>query len=256
VSFLLFALLSYTDLTVKYPTFRLLNKQGRVALSSQPLNLKPAVTYRLFAVANLKGWFAAATYDDNNVSCTFSPRFPFHSNLKQSNPALIFSPLQDLNSSFKTTSQNNNNNNNNSTFTPKRKLALGSESPNIVTFACSDTRLIVGFERGQLTVYDTSLLFSHGSDNASIAPMHVLLDVHAGPIRHILPNPGTEFPDAVVVVRENAQVQLLNIRLESQGGWIGAGDSTPVAGIVTSPRLKPPPNFFFTQPLGHLKANT
>lgn len=47
-----------TDHIPQYPTFRLVNKKTRIYLS-EPFILDRLITYRPFAVANTKGWFAA-----------------------------------------------------------------------------------------------------------------------------------------------------------------------------------------------------
>lgn len=48
--------------TFQYPTFRLLNKQARSTLS-KPYEPSTNTHYRLLAVANTRGWFAAARYN-------------------------------------------------------------------------------------------------------------------------------------------------------------------------------------------------
>lgn len=165
-------------------------------MSVNPLNAHQTAHYRLFATSNSKGWFAAIT-----------------------SSSLICSPLSELRLAFKST---------NTPFSPKRILPLSpGPSPTIIAFASADNKLIVAFDAGQLAVYDTGLLFTPGSD--VIQPLHVL-DTQAGPFRQIAPNPGTEI-DAIVVVRGDGCVQLLDSNLQSQGGWVGSdAESTPVAG--------------------------
>ncbi|KAF8072173.1 hypothetical protein FPV67DRAFT_924861 [Lyophyllum atratum] len=198
-----------------YPTFRLLNKQERVKLSTKRFDADPSTFYNHLAVANSKGWFAAITVQDDGSY------------------ALICSPLADLRTSFKNAKDSEG------TYTPKRKVALQSQKPSILAFATNDTRLFMSFEHGGLLVYDTAALFTEGSD--AIAPLH-MLPPDTGPIRHIVPNPGTEpnLVDLVAVVHSNRTVVLYNSSLETQGGWI-AGDMdvnyTPAA-VAWSPKGK------------------
>jgi nucleoporin NUP159 len=196
------------DLTLKerqfegfnYPTFRLINKQDRVSLSPTPIPQNSTVYYRLFAIANSKAWFAAVTPS-----------------------SLLFSPLHDLRLAFRST---------NSPFTPKRTLTLSPGlSPTVIAFASADSKLVVAFDAGQLAIYDTSSLLTPGDEN--VQPLH-FLETHAGPLRQIAPNPGTEL-DFLAVVRGDGSVQLLNTNLESKGGWIGSDmESTPLAGTYFS----------------------
>jgi nucleoporin NUP159 len=155
------------------------------------------------AVSNLKGWFCAVT-----------------------SSSIVFSPLNDLRLAF---------NSPNTLFSPKRSLSLATgASPTFVAYASADTKLVVAFDAGQLAVYDTSALFTPGSE--IIHPLHSS-DTHAGPFRQIAPNPGSEpgIIDTLAVVRGDGCVQLFNTNLESQGGWAGSDiDSTPVAGSSLS----------------------
>jgi hypothetical protein len=212
-------------IVVQYPTFRLLNKQTRVSLSSQPLSPNPNHFYRLFATANTKGWFAAVT-----------------------SSGLICSPLPDLSLAFKS---------NSTPFTPKRTIPLfPGATPTIIAFASAETRLVVAFDGGQLAVYDSSALFTPGSE--TIQPLHVL-ETHTGTFRQIAPNPGNDpaLVDTLAVVRGDGCVQLLNTRLESQGGWTGSDmESTPVAGTYSSNHLAIQPLSFLSQSPGLPKANT
>ncbi|RDB29456.1 hypothetical protein Hypma_014815 [Hypsizygus marmoreus] len=195
-----------------WPTYRLLNKQGRVNLSAGPLNPTPTTPYRLFAAANTKGWFAAAATRDG---ASFS---------------LIFSPLSSLRTAFKTTP---------APLPPKRTIPLESQKPNILALACNDTYLLVALEAGQLLVYDTGALFTPGPDTDNITPVHMLAGGGAL-IRQVVPNPGAEvgLRDLVAVVREDGTVALYNMKLELQGGWAASDQaSTPVA-VSWSPKGK------------------
>lgn len=100
---------------------------------------------------------------------------------------------------------------------------------NIVRFACSDSRLLVSQDNGSILVYDTSQLFTEGTNE-----VHPSTSTHiqAGYIQQIVPNPGTEpgLNDLVAIV-SNGKVQLLNLDLEPQGGWVGNDlMSQPIAG--------------------------
>lgn len=103
-------------------------------------------------------------------------------------------------------------------------------------------------------MYDTATLFSPGSEN--VTPLNAV-DAQSGPIVQILPNPGTEagLIEMVAVVRGNGSVQLVNMQLESQGGWVGSdAESAPVAGVWISPFLFAATHSFF-QWHGHRKGN-
>jgi len=134
---------------------------------------------------------------------------------------------------------------------------LETGKPNILALACNDTRLFVGFEQGQLLVYDTASLFSPGSD--SVTPIHIQQG-QAG-VRQISPNPGTEqnLSNIVAVVRSNASVTLYNMKLESQGGWVAEDAvSVPVAGtcLAYSVLARKKTNAISFQLRGLPKANT
>ncbi|KIL59565.1 hypothetical protein M378DRAFT_169073 [Amanita muscaria Koide BX008] len=187
-----------------YPSFHLLNKQARVFLSEpQPVN--PVYTYRLLAIANIKGWFAAVRKDSNGMS-------------------IIFSTLHELRSSLKSAKENDVN-----LLVPQRTVRLPAEDVNIITFGMHDARLLVGFIGGQLLVYDTVHLFSAGTNE--VAPLN-MSKTSSAPFLQILPNPGTEADLArlIAVARGDGVVQVLDMnKLEVQCGWIGEGDNAPVA---------------------------
>lgn len=199
----------------------MVNKQARVSLS-QPLSFHSAITHRLFATANSRGWFAAVTNNGGSgAPCTNSLRI-----FTQYCLGLILSPLDDLRAAFKAAKDGNND-----IFPPKRILSLPQGKPTIITFACNDTRLLVALEEGHVLAYDTAQLFSPGSEE--IQPGHVFQSQSGAPL-HMSPNPGTEqnLVDHVAVLRGDGAVQLLNMQMQSQGGWAGSDpDSTPVAGL-------------------------
>ena len=186
---------------MQFPSIRLLNKQARVTLSLDGFGVNPSTFYRLFAVSNIKGWFSAVT----------------------SSSILSFSPLHDLRLAFNSPT---------TPFSPKRSLSL-SATPTFIAYASADTKLVVAFDAGQLAVYDTSALFTPGSE--LIQPLH-FFESHSGPFRQIAPNPGTEpgIVDTLAVVRADGCVQLFNTNLQPQGGWAPSDfDSTPVAGTCS-----------------------
>lgn len=91
-----------------------------------------------------------------------------------------------------------------------------------------DTRFVVGLTQGPVLVYDTSRLFTPGSDE--IAPLYSFPSTTSSAPRLIFPNPG-DIPDLVAILRDadgNSSSQLVEIldvqKMESVGGWRG-GDS-------------------------------
>ncbi|KAF7773390.1 hypothetical protein Agabi119p4_5557 [Agaricus bisporus var. burnettii] len=195
-----------------YPNFRLINKSTRVYLS-EPFTLDSLTTYRPFAVANTKGWFAAVRKIGDAQD-------------------IIFSPLKDLRESIQKANEDEK-----GFFFPQRDLNLDVGLPTIVVFAQNDTRLLVGSDNGSIHVYDTAMLFSSGE--GFVAPLHTY-NAQYGALRQIAPNPGTE-PDLVdkfAVVRSDGVVQLMNTNLESLGGWSSANsDGNPIA-VSWSPKGK------------------
>ncbi|KAF9000641.1 hypothetical protein BDQ17DRAFT_1426983 [Cyathus striatus] len=188
-----------------YPTFRLLNKQARTTLSD-PINTHPSNYYRLFTVANSRGWFAAATFLGSSYE-------------------IILSTLEDLRATIKVAKAGNDDR-----FKPKRSLSLSDGKPNIIVFASNDTHLVIGLEDGSILVYDTAQLFTIGTED--ISPVHVSLS-SSGDLRQVVPNPGIDpsLADLVAIVRDDGTVQLVNTQLENQGGWTSGGNGSlkPVA---------------------------
>lgn len=131
---------------------------------------------------------------------------------------LIFSTLDELRSTCKTAKEGGEN-----LLHPKRTLPILQGRPNIVVFACRDTHLVVGLETGSVLVYDANALLCPGS--GIVAPL-VISQLQSGPLRQILPNPGTESNLVdIVAVLGDGMVQLLNMGLQLQGGWVADGSS-------------------------------
>ena len=128
---------------------------------------------------------------------------------------LIFSTLDELRSTAKEGGEN--------LLHPKRILPILQGRPNIVVLACRDTHLVVGLETGSVLVYDANALLCPGS--GVVAPL-VISQLQSGPLRQILPNPGTESNLVdIVAVLGDGMVQLLNMGLQLQGGWVPDGSS-------------------------------
>ncbi|KAJ3867398.1 hypothetical protein EV359DRAFT_78647 [Lentinula novae-zelandiae] len=198
---------------IKYPTFRQLNKKSRILLSPQYLNTDQNFVYRNLVVSHKKGWIAAIQH---NVG-TFGA---------------ILSPLTDLRKSMREAGSGI------SPFVSQRTLSFSTSEPNLLAFACNDSRLIVGFKSGQIIAYDTSSILTPGSNE--ISPLHILQSSQQ-PILDITSNPNDEDPNLsnlLATIRADGTVQVLNANLESQGGWVaGNADSTPVA-VAWSPKGK------------------
>lgn len=83
--------------------------------------------------------------------------------------------------------------------------------------------MVVGLTQGPVLIYDTTRLFTPGSDE--INPLHSFPSTTSSAPRQILPNPG-DMPNLVAVLRDStgeASSQLVEIidaqKLESIGGW-------------------------------------
>ncbi|EDR08724.1 uncharacterized protein LACBIDRAFT_294237 [Laccaria bicolor S238N-H82] len=71
-----------------------------------------------------------------------------------------------------------------------------------------------------------------------VAPL-VISQLQSGPLRQILPNPGTESNLVdIVAVLGDGMVQLLNMGLQLQGGWVADGSSPNPMAISWSPKGK------------------
>lgn len=135
-------------------------------------------------------------------------------------PAIVLSPLDELRQAAKQ----------GGIFIPRRRVPLASQKPNIICFAVHETRLLVGLEKGQILIYDTSALFSSGTND--VTPLHVYQSQSSSPLRQISPNPGVEesLEEIIAVVHGDGVVHLLNGQLQSTDGWTGVDDTTPVGG--------------------------
>ncbi|KAF5326909.1 hypothetical protein D9619_004355 [Psilocybe cf. subviscida] len=193
-----------------YPKFSLLNKHSRVYVS-QPLQLESGVPYQLLDTANSKGWFVAVKQTDSGSE-------------------LVFSTLEDLRSAI-----NQAKGDSDVLLNPKRTVPIPSRA-NIVKFACSDTRLLVGQDNGSILLFDTAQLFTEGGPD-----VHPLTSTHFQRtyLRYIVPNPGTEpgLSDLVAIVA-NGKVQLVNGELEPQGGWAATDDASQPISVDWSPKGK------------------
>lgn len=86
----------------------------------------------------------------------------------------------------------------------------------------------MGLEQGAVAIYDTTALFTPGSGD--VQPLRIT-QLQSGPLRQIVPNPGTEQSGLVAVVGDGKAV-LLDMQLEPQGGWTASDSlSQPVAGL-------------------------
>lgn len=143
---------------------------------------------------------------------------------------LIFSPLDELRAASEAAKPDDE-----TLFNPKRTVTIPTRA-NIVAFACGETKLLVGLDDGSVVVYDTSSLFTPGTND--IQPL-ARNQIQSSPLRQILPNPGTEpnLSDLVAVVGDG-KVELLNMQLESQGGWVASDLMTqPIAGKLIYGRI-------------------
>jgi nucleoporin NUP159 len=199
----------------QYPTFRLLNKTTRVYLS-EPFKLDNLITYRPFAVANTKGWFAAVRKIGDAQGEKYTPEE--HQSLTVFNVDIIFSTLEELRTAVKNASEDDK-----GFFFPQRDLSLDLGLPTMLAFGHNDARLVVGVDNGSIYVYNTANLFSPGSD--FVKPLRTF-DPQVAALRQIAANPSTEpdFIDTIAVVRSDGSVQLMNTMLEPLGGW-SSGDS-------------------------------
>ncbi|KAI6000392.1 hypothetical protein F5J12DRAFT_845835, partial [Pisolithus orientalis] len=156
---------------------RLLNKRTRVRLSPDPIDLSAAPgKVSLFAVANARGWFVAATRDASGQS------------------ALILSPLSSLHSAFASDTAEDE-----KPFQPQRRIPLYGLMPIIVTFAFNESKLLVGQSDNSIAVYETDHLFSSG--DGQLAPVHTFPAPSSVTLLSIHPNPDG-LPELVAVLRD------------------------------------------------------
>lgn len=140
-------------------------------------------------------------------------------------PELIFSPLEELRLASEAAKTDDE-----TLFNPKRTVSIPTRA-NIVAFACGDTKLLVGLTDGSVVVYDTSSLFTAGTNDVQPLGRN---QIQTSSLRQVLPNPGKEpgLNDLVAVVGDG-KVELFNMQLESQGGWVASDLMTqPIAGKI------------------------
>ena len=103
-------------------------------------------------------------------------------------------------------------------FTPQRILKVMG-IPTIITFTVDHTRMLLSFTDGRIVVYDTSTLFTAGSDD--IPPLHTWSPSPFAPQR-ILPNPG-DMPHLIAILLgpdAPQPVVVLDVqKYESFAGW-------------------------------------
>lgn len=128
---------------------------------------------------------------------------------------IALSPLADLRSKLVSSTPEDGE----ISYAPQRTLAVNSGIPTQLAFALNDERLVIGLHHGPVLVYDTSVLFSPGSD--FVAPIQSFAPPSSAQIRQLLPNPG-DLPELVAIRREtNVQtVEVIDVRqLQTVGGW-------------------------------------
>lgn len=135
-------------------------------------------------------------------------------------------------------------------FKPQRRVPISGALPHILTFACNDTRVLLGFVDGSVHVYASDHLLSSGE--GPVQPIHVFATSSSAALLSIQPNPG-DIPELIAVLRDctnspgSLAVELLDVQnLISSGGWM-AGKSpstTPTSsecGILSALiHTKPP----------------
>ena len=91
--------------------------------------------------------------------------------------------------------------------------------PTILTFTVDHTRMLLSFTDGRIVVYDTSTLFTAGSDD--IPPLHTWPPSPFAPQR-ILPNPG-DMPHLIAILLGPDAPQPVVVldaqKYESFAGW-------------------------------------
>lgn len=149
--------------------------------------------------------------------------------------ALILSPLADLRSALAAASAEDE-----QSYRPHRRVPIDGATPHILTFACNDTRLLLGLVAGSIHVYASDQLLSSGE--GPVQPIHVLTTSSSAPLLSIQPNPG-DIPELVAVLRDctnspgSLAVELFDVQKHtSSGGWM-AGKSpgtTPTSSAYGS----------------------
>lgn len=113
-------------------------------------------------------------------------------------------------------------------FTPKATVPL-PQTPNIITFAAQESKLLVGTIQGQILVYDTQQLASNPS------PLHSFASPTGNAPRQILSNP-EGVPELAAVLWEfngaagSPAIQFLDVvKMQTVGGFTtgGSPETTP-----------------------------
>ena len=138
-------------------------------------------------------------------------------------PALILSPLADLRSALAAASAEDQ-----QSYRPQRRVPINGAPPHILTFACNDTRVLLGFVDGSIHVYASDQLLFSGE--GPVQPIHVFATSSSVILLSIQPNPG-DIPELVAVLRDctnspgSLAVELFDVQKHtSSGGWM-AGKS-------------------------------
>ncbi|KAM5544595.1 hypothetical protein V8D89_001493 [Ganoderma adspersum] len=190
-------------------SLRLLNRRSRLRLSPEPVPLDDLPpTARLFAVANSKRWFAAAVRTSD------------------ASYALSLSPLTDLRAAFTSTSSDGP-----LTLNPSTTISLQARTPHIVIITRDDSRILVAFTDGSISVFDWS----------TPAPLFTFPSSGPKSIRDIFPSTGD--PHIVAVLREpgaHPSVELLDAHNTiSIGAWNNGGSpGTTAVSVSWSPKGK------------------
>ncbi|KAA1467361.1 hypothetical protein DENSPDRAFT_238123 [Dentipellis sp. KUC8613] len=209
------------DSTPDFLSIKLVNKRARVKLSPRPVDLAPIPSKaQLFTIANGKGWFAAVVHNLDGSS------------------SVVCSPLADLRSQLSSLEGESA-----EAFRPQRTLPLPGVVPNHVTFACNESRLLVGLVSGPILVFDAAALCTAGE--SGVSPLHTFPSTTSTGARHICPNPG-DIPELVAVLREadgqpdSQLVEVLNVMtMQSVAGWRSGGSSdTFPTSLSWSPKGK------------------
>lgn len=178
-------------------------------------------------VSNFHGWFAAITRATSNDLRMFTQILLWHT------PHILLelscSPLSHLQQVFASSPPAGVEE---IPFEPQRTLTI-SGTPNLLSLASNDAKLIIAFTHGPISVYDCSQLFTPGT--GELLPIHTFPGNL--PSQQMEPNPG-DTPDLVAVLREgdNPPVQVLNVQtFQPVCGWNAGGtpESTPCAREFT-----------------------
>jgi nucleoporin NUP159 len=135
--------------------------------------------------------------------------------------ALILSPLADLRSALAAASAEDEH-----SYRPQRRVPINGAPPHILTFACNDTRVLLGLVDGSIYVYASDQLVSGGE--GPVQPIHVFSTSSSTTLLSIQPNPG-DIPELIAVLRDCANspgslaVELFDVqKLISSGGWLAS----------------------------------